>query len=170
MAKDFNQVIILGNLTRDPELRTTPSGQSVANFAVATNRSWNDASGERREEVEYCEVVAWGKLGELVSNYLSKGRRVLVVGRLQTRSWDGQDGTKKQRTEIIANDVTFVDRVGDTPGGGSSVSTRPAAIGEESQESTTTSKPNKSAAKKKAEDVVIEDLGDGEINLDDIPF
>ena len=166
MAKDFNQVIVLGNLTRDPELRTTPNGQSVANFAVATNRSWNDASGERREEVEYCEVVAWGKLGELVSNYLSKGRRVLVVGRLQTRSWDAQDGSKRQRTEIIANDVTFVDRAGDAPGPSNS---GPAAIGEESQESKPAS-ARKPTAKKKADDVVIEDLGDGEINLDDIPF
>ena len=83
MAKDFNQAIIMGNLTRDPELRTTPSGQSVATFAVATNRSWNDPSGERKDSVEYHDVVAWGKLGELVSNYLSKGRKVLVVGRLQ---------------------------------------------------------------------------------------
>ena len=110
MAKDFNQAIIMGNLTRDPELRTTPSGQSVATFAVATNRSWNDPSGERKDSVEYHDVVAWGKLGELVSNYLSKGRKVLVVGRLQTRNWEGQDGAKKQRTEIVATDINFVDR------------------------------------------------------------
>ncbi len=161
MAKDFNQAIVMGNLTRDPELRTTPNGQSVTSFAVATNRSWNDASGERRDEVEYHEVVAWGKLAELVSNYLSKGRRVLVVGRLQTRSWDGQDGAKRQRTEIVASDITFVDRAGDN-------SQVPSSAGEESQERKPSAKP--SAAKKKADDVVIEDLGDGEINLDDIPF
>lgn len=160
MAKDFNQVIVMGNLTRDPELRTTPSGQSVASFAVATNRSWQDASsGERKDAVEYHEIVAWGKLGELVSNYLSKGRRVLVVGRLQTRSWEGQDGGKRQRTEIVANDVNFIDSRG---GGGET------DYAEASQEPA--AKPTKPAAKKKADDVVIEDLPDGEINLDDIPF
>lgn len=152
MAKDFNQAIVMGNLTRDPELRTTPSGQSVASFSVATNRSWQDPNGERRDSVEYHDIVAWGKLGELVSNYLGKGRKVLVVGRLQTRSWDAQDGTKRQKTEIVATDINFVDRMGssDFP------DDRPA------QE--TSKKP---AAK---EDVQIEDMGEGEINLDDIPF
>jgi len=153
MAKDFNQAIIMGNLTRDPELRTTPSGQSVASFAVATNRSWNDPSGERKDSVEYHDVVAWGKLGELVSNYLAKGRKVLVVGRLQTRNWEGQDGTKKQRTEIVATDINFVDRAG---------------------ESMDTDAPSKSdggtSGKSKKDDAPIEDMGEGEINLDDIPF
>lgn len=153
MAKDFNQAIIMGNLTRDPELRTTPSGQSVATFAVATNRSWNDPSGERKDSVEYHDVVAWGKLGELVSNYLSKGRKVLVVGRLQTRNWEGQDGTKKQRTEIVATDINFVDRAG------------------EGYDPDSTPKPSNDSPKKtKKDEVEIEDLGEGEINLDDIPF
>ena len=108
MAKDFNQAIIMGNLTRDPELRTTPSGQSVASFAVATNRSWSDPSGEKKDSVEFHDVVAWGKLGELVANYMTKGKKVLVVGRLQTRQWEGTDGVKKQRTEIVATDINFV--------------------------------------------------------------
>ena len=153
MAKDFNQAIIMGNLTRDPELRTTPSGQSVATFAVATNRSWNDPSGERKDSVEYHDVVAWGKLGELVSNYLAKGRKVLVVGRLQTRNWEGQDGTKKQRTEIVATDINFVDR---------------SAEGIDQDVSAKTSIQPKDKSKK--DDVQIEDMGEGEINLDDIPF
>ena len=153
MAKDFNQAIIMGNLTRDPELRTTPSGQSVATFAVATNRSWNDPSGERKDSVEYHDVVAWGKLGELVSNYLTKGRKVLVVGRLQTRNWEGQDGSKKQRTEIVATDINFVDR---------------AAEGYEVDSAPKDS--NDSPKKTKKDDVQIEDMGEGEINLDDIPF
>jgi single-strand DNA-binding protein len=97
MAKDFNQAIVMGNLTRDPELRSTPNGQSVASFSVATNRSWLDTNGEKKDAVEYHDIVAWGKLAELVSNYLSKGKKVLVVGRLQTRSWDGQDGGKRQK-------------------------------------------------------------------------
>lgn len=145
MAKDFNQAIILGNLTRDPELRQTPSGQSVASFAVATNRSWQDPqSGDKKDAVEFHDVVAWGKLGELVSNYLSKGRKVLVVGRLQTRSWEA-DGVKKQRTEIVATDINFI-------GGGSG-------------EVTASSTGDKKADISEAQETV-----DDDINLDDIPF
>jgi single-strand DNA-binding protein len=156
MAKSFNQAIIMGNLTRDPEIRTIPSGQSVASFAVATNRSWADASGERKEAVEYHEIVAWGKLGELAAQYLAKGRKVMVVGRLQTQSWE-KDGVKRQRTEIVASDINFLDRPGESSGGGDSA---PAP-----------SAPAKSSAPAKTEDVVIEDLGDDDtVNLDDIPF
>lgn len=152
MAKSFNQAIIMGNLTRDPELRSTPGGQSVASFAVATNRVWNSQSGERQEAVDFHEVVAWGKLGELASQYLSKGRKVMVVGRLQTQSWE-KDGVKRQRTEIIASDINFLDRPAD--GGGESFS----------------GGSNSTPATKPAEkDVVVEDLGADEVNLDDIPF
>lgn len=147
MAKSFNQAIIMGNLTRDPEMRNTPSGQNVANFAVATNRQWQDPSGERKEAVEYHEIVAWGKLAELASQYLSKGRKVLIVGRLQTQSWE-KDGVKRQRTEIVANDISFLDGRGDAPTGA----------------------PAPSAPASKPADVVVEDLGDEPINLDDIPF
>jgi single-strand DNA-binding protein len=150
MAKSFNQAIVMGNLTRDPELRSTPSGQQVASFAVATNRTWLDASGERKEAVEYHEIVAWGKLGELAAQYLAKGRKVMVVGRLQTQSWE-KDGVKRQRTEIVASDVNFLD----APGA--------AVAGAESQG------PVKTAAK--SDDVVIQDLDSNQnINLDDIPF
>lgn len=148
MAKSFNQAIIMGNLTRDPEMRNTPSGQNVASFAVATNRQWQDPSGERKEAVEYHEIVAWGKLAELASQYLSKGRKVLVVGRLQTQSWE-KDGVKRQRTEIVANDISFLDGRGDAPAGAPSAPSAPAA---------------------KAADTVVQDLGDEPINLDDIPF
>jgi len=153
MAKSFNQAIIMGNLTRDPELRTTPGGQQVASFAVATNRTWQNASGERQEAADYHEVVAWGKLGELAAQYLSKGRKVMVVGRLQTQSWE-KDGVKRSRTEIVASDVNFVDSRGD----GGSLGAAPAA-------------PSSRPASKSADDVVIEDLDAGQnINLDDIPF
>jgi single-strand DNA-binding protein len=151
MAKSFNQAIVMGNLTRDPELRTTPSGQAVASFAVATNRSWVDQGGDRKEAVEYHEIVAWGKLGELANQYLSKGRKVMVVGRLQTQSWE-KDGVKRQRTEIVANDINFLDR----PGEGADFSSEPPAATE-------------NTGKKK--DVVIEELNDDEpVNLDEIPF
>ncbi len=149
MAKDFNQAIIMGNLTRDPELRTTPSGQSVASFAIATNRSWQDPqSGDRKDAVEYHDVVAWGKLGELVSQYLTKGRRAMIVGRLQTRQWDAQDGSKRSRTEIVATDINFIGGPGE--GGGGSDAPSPKKVAKDAPP--------------------IEDMGDDEINLDDIPF
>lgn len=149
MAKSFNQAIVMGNLTRDPELRTTPGGQQVASFAVATNRTWQDASGERKEAVEYHEIVAWGKLGELASQYLQKGRKVMVIGRLQTQAWE-KDGVKRSRTEIVAADINFLDARGE---GG-----MPAAG------------PSQPAAKR-SDDVVIDDLDSSQnINLDDIPF
>lgn len=154
MAKSFNQAIVMGNLTRDPELRTTPGGQPVASFAVATNRSWTDQSGERKEAVEYHEIVAWGKLGELTAQYLAKGRKVMVVGRLQTQSWE-KDGVKRQRTEIVAADVNFLDGPGGAPAGGGAA---PSA-------------QNSAADKPKSNDVVIQDLDANQnINLDDIPF
>ena len=155
MAKSFNQAIVMGNLTRDPELRSTPSGQQVASFAVATNRSWNDGNGERKEAVEYHEIVAWGKLGELAAQYLGKGRKVMVIGRLQTQSWE-KDGVKRSRTEIVASDINFLDRPGD--GGG-------APAMDQSDSTPAPKKPAKSA------DVVIEDLdSEAPVNLDDIPF
>lgn len=157
MAKSFNQAIVMGNLTRDPELRTTPSGQAVASFAVATNRSWVDASGERKEAVEYHEIVAWGKLGELANQYLSKGRKVMVVGRLQTQSWE-KDGVKRQRTEIVASDINFLDRPGEAGGDFAPAESAPAAS-------------SAGSAPAKSKDVVIEDLKDDEpVNLDEIPF
>lgn len=107
--KNVNLAIVMGNLTRDPELRYTPNGQPVTSFAVATNRSWSDANGDKKDEVEFHEVVVWGKLAELCSQYLKKGRKVHVMGRLQTRSWEGTDGAKRQKTEIVAQDVVFVD-------------------------------------------------------------
>lgn len=108
--KDLNMVFLMGNLTRDPELRYTPNGQAVANFTIATNRVWKDAEGEQKDAAEFTDVVVWGKIAENVSNYLKKGRRVHVIGRLQTRSWEAQDGSKKYKTEVIATDVTFLDR------------------------------------------------------------
>lgn len=108
--RDLNKVMLIGNLTRDPELRSTPSGQSVASCAVATNRAWNDASGELQRAVEYTDIVMWGKLAETAGQIMKKGRRVYVEGRLQTRNWEGQDGIKRYKTELIASDVIVLDR------------------------------------------------------------
>ncbi len=155
MARSFNQVILMGNLTRDPELRQTPNGQSVCSFSLALNRSYKGSDGEWQEATDYVDVVAWGPLGERVAQYVTKGRPVLVNGRLQSRSWE-QEGQKRSKVEVNAQDVTFL---GGRSDGDSSYS--PASPASSSSE--------KPKAKKK-EDVVIEDIGDEPINLDDIPF
>lgn len=106
---DLNRATILGRLTRDPELRTTPSGQNVATLGVATNRVWTDQSGVKQERVEFHNVVLWGKLADIAGQYMSKGRRIYVEGRLETRDWTGQDGVKRYRTEIIASNMIMLD-------------------------------------------------------------
>lgn len=103
----LNKAIIFGNLTRDPELRSLPSGAPVTSFAVATNRVWKDKNGAKQESVDYHNVVVFGRQAEIVSQYLRKGSSVLVEGRIQNRSWDGTDGQKKYRTEIVADRVQF---------------------------------------------------------------
>jgi len=106
---DLNKVMIIGRLTRDPEVRTTPQGVNVTSFGLATNFIWTNASGERQEKVEYHNVVAWRKLGEICAQYLKKGRRVYIEGRLETRSWEDQTGVKKYRTEIVADNMIMLD-------------------------------------------------------------
>ena len=109
----LNRVMLIGRLTRDPEMRYTPSGQPVTSFSIATNRYASGPDGDRREFTDYHNVVAWniGKrnLAELVANYLKKGSLVYVEGRLQTRTWEGQDGQKRRATEVVANDVQFLE-------------------------------------------------------------
>lgn len=100
---------IIGNLGRDPEMRYTPNGKPVTSFSVACNRVYTASDGERREETEWFRVIAWGKLAETCSQILSKGRRVYVEGRLQTRTWEGQDGQKRTEIEIVANDMVVLD-------------------------------------------------------------
>lgn len=112
MAYCLNKAQVIGNVTRDPEMRQLPSGQSVANFAVATNRSFTDKEGNKRDDVEFHNVVVWGKLAEICAQYLTKGKKVYLDGRLQTRSWDGQDGVSRSRTEIIAENLIMLDRAG----------------------------------------------------------
>ena len=114
--RDLNKVMIIGNAGKDPEMRFTANGSPVTSFSLAVNRSGTD--GDRKEETEWFNVVAWNKLAETCNQFLGKGRRVYVEGRLQTRSWDGQDGQKRYRTEIIANDVLFLDRKGVALDGG----------------------------------------------------
>ena len=157
MARSFNQVTLMGNLTRDPELRQTPNGQNVCSFSLALNRSYKDKSGEWQEATDFVDVVAWGPLGERVAQYLTKGRPALISGRLQSSSWE-QDGKKRSKLEVVAQDVTFLGGAG----GGSN------GTGYSDDNGDATAAPKKSS--KKDDDVVIEDLGDEPINLDDIPF
>ena len=110
MAYSVNQATILGNLIRDPELRYTPAGHAVCSFGVATNRVWKTAGGDSREDVEFHNVVAWRKLAEICSQYLTKGQKVYVQGRLQTQTWEGKDGNRRSRTEIVADDVVMLQR------------------------------------------------------------
>ncbi len=108
MAASLNKVFLMGNLTRDPELRYVPSGKAVANFTIAVSRAYKDKAGEKKEEVLFVRVVIWGKMAEVCGEYLTKGRPVLVEGRLQSRSWEGQDGQKKSTIEVIASSVQFL--------------------------------------------------------------
>jgi single-strand DNA-binding protein len=124
---NFNKAIIAGRLTQDPEARSLPSGQSVVSFSVATNRVWKNQSGEKQEAVEFHNVVSFGKLADICSSYLKKGQLILVEGRIQTRSWQGQDGVKRYRTEIVMENM----QMGPKAGGGSPVgntNSRPSQV------------------------------------------
>lgn len=151
MARSVNQVILLGNLTRDPELRQTPNGNSVCNFGIALNRAYKDQSGNWQEATDFVNCVAWGPLAERVDQYLSKGRRVLVQGSLRSSSWE-QDGQKRSKLEVWANDVTFLDGRGNDNDSGSSQ----ASGGAQSA--------------KKQDNQSADNPDEEPINLDDIPF
>ena len=118
MSFYLNRVMLIGNLTRDPETRTTTTGQTVSTFGLATTRSWKDQAGQKQEKTEFHQIVAWGKLAELCGQYLGKGRKAYIDGHMQTRDWTGEDGVKRYRTEVILENVIFLDRppvAGTTP-------------------------------------------------------
>lgn len=153
MATSLNKAMLIGNLTKDPELKKTPAGQSVCSFAVATNYTFTDASGQKKDKPEYHNVVAWGKLGEICGQYLVKGKKVYVEGRIQTRDWDGTDGVKRYRTEIVAETMLMLDRGGSpTPGQPSSTASVPLSVGASAMADEPSATP------------------DDEIKLEDIPF
>ena len=114
----INKAMLFGNLTRDPELRALPSGMNVVNFSIATNRTYKDRDGKKQEQTDFHNVVVFGRQADVVNQYLKKGSSVFVEGRMQTRSWDGKDGEKKYRTEIVADRVQFGPRAGGTASGG----------------------------------------------------
>lgn len=112
---NLNKAMIIGNLTQDPEVRNTPTGLTVASFGVATNFIWTDQSGQKQTKAEFHNIVAWRRLAEICGQYLRKGSKVYIEGRLQTRDWVGQDGIKRYRTEIIADNMIMLDRAGVAP-------------------------------------------------------
>ena len=115
---DLNKAMIIGRLTRDPELKNTPTGKSVATLGLATNRIWVDANNQKQKQTEFHNVVMWGKLAEICSQYLKKGGKMYIEGRLQTREWTGQDGVKKYRTEIVGENMIMLDSKTGTGTGG----------------------------------------------------
>lgn len=152
MARSLNKVMLIGNLTRDPEMRYTPQGTAVCTFGVATNRQWTTESGEKKEDAEFHNIVAWNKLAEICAQLLKKGRKVYVEGRLSTRSWQGQDGTQKQRTEVVITDMVILDKKTDEPASDIEI---PEPVVESQVEEKTTSKKKSS---KKAEEPADEDI------------
>lgn len=122
MAMSLNRAQLIGNVTRDPELKQIPGGQTVASFSIATNFVWKDQSGQRQEKAEFHNIVAWRKLAEIVGQFVKKGSKVYVEGRIQTRDWEGEDGVKRYRTEIVAENVIMLDKKGAGPDGESGMS------------------------------------------------
>jgi len=152
---DVNKAIIVGRLTRDPEVRTTPQGVSVTNFGVATNFVYKNQEGQKVEQVEFHNVVAWRKLAEIVAQYMKKGRRVMVEGRLQTRNWEANDGTKRQRTEIVADNVIFLDGRAGGDEGAPAQNDAPPTPDEQNSAPPANNIPNK---KPKSDEISVEDI------------
>ena len=154
MARGFSKAILCGNVTRDPELRTTPNGAQVCSFSLAVNRVYKDASGSNQEDVSFFDIVAWGKLGETIAQYAKKGTGMLVSGRLEQRSWEDKNGGgKRSRVEVVLEDFNFI-------GGGNGAGG--AGDGASKKSSSTSSEP----------EIVPDDIpaDDGDVKLDDIPF
>ena len=151
MVIDLNKVQIIGRITQDIEVRQTPNGNSVTTLSVATNRNWTDGSGMKQEQVEFHNVVLWGKLAEIAGQYLGKGRKIYIEGRLQTRSWEAQDGSKRYRTEIIGENMIMLDW-----NSANSENYNPPIKDDNSWNSTPAVK--KTNAKKDDEEISIEDL------------
>lgn len=171
MAKSLNKAQLIGNLTRDPELRYTPNGKAVCSFGIATNRYWTTESGEKREEADFHNIVAWGKLAELCSQFLLKGRKVYVEGRLQTRSWTGQDGQQKSRTEIVIDDMILLDSKGSASNaaGTGAQKTVKAASKQKKADPSSTDKVSETVEEAKEETVPAGNVEE-EVSPDDIPF
>lgn len=164
---------MIGNLTRDPELRYTPQGTAVCTLGLATNRSWTTDAGEKKEEAEFHRLVAWNKLAELCAQLLFKGRRVYVEGRLQTRSWTAQDGAERQTTEIVISDMMILDSRRQIEEGAGTEEVTPRVeevptVVEVKEETTAAEQPAPTTTKTKKKQEESEEKG--EVTAEDIPF
>jgi single-strand DNA-binding protein len=157
---DLNRAMIIGNVTRDPEVRTTPTGQTVCSFGVATNQQWTDAQGQKQQRTEFHNVVAWGKLAEICGQYLGKGRKTYIEGRLQTREWETPDGQKRNRTEIVADNMIMLDR--------KDVSSQAPASTRNPQDVAPAQATDATASAEAG--AIDHGVSDQEIKLEDIPF
>jgi len=178
----LNKVLLIGNLTRDPELRYTPSGAAVCTFSVATNRSYTSADGTKKEETEFIRIVSWNKLAELCSQLLAKGRKVYVEGRLQTRSWETPDGQSKQTTEVVIDDMRILDSKRSFEEGHAEEYQvdEPSAKVEEPKVSEEEKEPKEKKEKTKAKDLKkpkeegkkeeADNKEEEKVDLDDLPF
>ncbi len=159
--RGFSKAIIAGNVTRDPEMRTTTSGSQVCNFTIAVNRSYRDSSGNQQDSVSFIDCIAWGKPGETIAQYVRKGSGLLVSGRLEQRSWDDKNtGQKRSRVEVVVDDFSFVG--GNNDGG--SASSYGGGSGKRSNSSAASNDVDMS------DDIVPDDVPEDQINLDEIPF
>ncbi|MGA1046433.1 MAG: single-stranded DNA-binding protein [Minisyncoccia bacterium] len=158
----LNKVYLIGNLTQDPEFKALPRGTSVASFSLATNRTWTDKQGQRQETAEYHNVVAYGKQAETINQYLKKGSLLFVEGRLQTRSWEAQDGQKKYKTEIIVDTFQFGPK-----GSGTGA---PTGHGQSRPNNTPSSRPKSAVSRAPQEELPTVTLDEDEIDLEEIPF
>lgn len=159
---NVNKVILVGRLTRDPEIRTTPTGQSVATIGMATNNFWTDKGGQKQEKTEYHTVILWGRQAEIAGQYLTKGQELFVEGRLQTREYTAKDGSQRRTTEVVGENMQLGSRAGGSTTGGNSGAPRPQT--------------NPGAAQRNAEPMREEEIptinldDEKEIKIEDVPF
>ncbi len=153
MARGFSKAIIMGNITRDPELRSTPNGAQVCSFTVAVNRNYKDSSGAQQESVSFIDCSAWGKAGEIIAQYAKKGSGIMISGRLDQRSWEDKEGQKRSRIEIVVEDFNFIGGADGGNGGGSARRSN-----------------SSSSANSESQDVAPDDISDDPIDLSEIPF
>lgn len=180
MARSLNRAQLIGNLTRDPELRYTPNGTAVCSFGLATNRTWKTEAGEKREEADFHNIVAWNKLAEICSQFLVKGRKVYVEGRISTRKWSAQDGTQRSTTEIVISDMIILDpkRLDQEPQLEDRVNVKEKASVDsvpvsESKEKTSSKKSeNKRAEDKESKESTVtpKETKEEDVSSNDIPF
>jgi len=167
MAFSLNRAQVIGNTTRDPETRQTSTGQVVSSFGIATNHVWTDKNGQKQEKAEFHNIVLWGKLAEIAQQYVKKGKKLFVEGRMQTHDWEGEDGQKRSRMEIIGENIIMLDRAGAPTGEGAGISAGVgASAGFEREQNTAALKQTSSEAPVE----VSTEPAMAEVALDDLPF